>query len=58
MVRAPDSVAVRVSMAVSKEFLGGEPVLQFDPFQAASIDPEVIRFVLDFRFGRFVLLGG
>ena len=50
---AAKGVAVGMAMAMSNQFLRGEPVVEFDAFQTAAVDPEVVGRLLNFGLARF-----
>lgn len=37
-----DGLPVGMGLAVTQQFLGCEPVVEFDAFKAAAVDPQVI----------------
>ena len=46
-MRTADGLPVRMAVAVYEQFLGAEPVVDLDPLEAATIDPEVIGLFLN-----------
>lgn len=52
---AADGVTVGLAVAVAEQFLGGEPVVEFDALEAAAVDPEMIGLMLDLGLAGLVL---
>ena len=41
-------------VTVAQQFLGREPIVEFDPFEAAALDPQVVGLLLNLGLGRFM----
>jgi hypothetical protein len=52
-MRTADREPVSMTMAMTKQFLGRVPIIEFDAFQAPAIDPKVIGLFLNFSLGGF-----